>query len=237
MCWFTLPLFSFPPLHSFPDLGLFLSPSDSTPSLLTTSSGMVFFKKAGAPTCNIYPSSGNFQPSCSPGARVPRPGPGLGKKDGCSLCSQGVCLPFMVPSARASAGPRGARVALDGAGSWGPPQAPTAAPRCGPRVWGLRGDTCGSVPLLRRRRRRRIPGVAGWGRHAARRSRASCVAPRPQSWPRAHPSLRLPPSLVVTAWAPAQINFLDIFKTAAAGALCAPGARLWVRGRVCHSGG
>lgn len=31
-------------------------------------------------------------------------------------------------------GPRGARVALDGAGSRGPPQAPTAAPKCGPRV-------------------------------------------------------------------------------------------------------
>lgn len=85
----------------------------------------------------------------------------------------------------------------------------------------MRGNTCGAVPLLRRRSRRRIPGIAGWGRHAARRSRASCVAPRPQSWPRAHPSLRLPPSLVVTAWVPAQINFLDIFKTAAAqGPLC-----------------
>lgn len=144
----------------------------------------------------------------------------------------------MVPPARASAGPRGARVALDGAGSRGPPQAPTAAPRCGPRVWDLRGDTCGSVPLLRQRSRRKVRGVAGWGRHAARRSPASCVAPRPQSWPRAHPSLRLLPSLVVvTAWAPAQINFLDIFKTAAAGTLCAPGGRRRVRGRVHHPGG
>lgn len=64
------------------------------------------------------------------------------------------------------------------------------------------------------------------------------VLPRaPQSWPRAHPSLRLPPSLVVTAWAPAQINFLDIFKTAAARALCAPDAWGWVRERVPHPGG
>lgn len=62
-----------------------------------------FFKKSGALTCNIY--YGDFQPSCSPGIRVPWPGPCLGRKDGCSLCSRGVCLPFMVPSARASAGP------------------------------------------------------------------------------------------------------------------------------------
>lgn len=74
--------------------------------------------------------------------------------------------------------------------------------------------------------RRRIQRLTGWGRRAASRSRASCAAPRPQFWPRAHPSLRLPPSLIVTAWALAQNNFLDVFKTAAAAwSLCASGAR------------
>lgn len=180
---------------------------------------------------NVFPSSGDSQPSCSSGVRVP-----LARVWGEGWLIQRVCLPFMVPSARASAGPGGAQVAWDGAGSRGFPQAMTAAPRRSQRDWDSRGDTCGAVYLHRRCGRRRIPGVAGWGRRAARRSRASCAAPRPPSWPRAHPSLLLPPSLVVTAWAPAQINFLDIFKTAAAGSLCAPGTLRWARRRVSHPG-
>lgn len=160
------------------------------------------------------------------------PCPRLGRR----MVNPGSLLTFHGPFCTGLCRARWCSSRLGWSGKPGFPQAMTAAPRRSQRDWDSRGDTCGAVYLHRRCSRRRIPGVAGWGRRAARRSRASCAAPRPPSWPRAHPSLLLPPSLVVTAWAPAQINFLDIFKTAAAGSLCAPGTLRWARRRVSHPG-
>lgn len=91
-------------------------------------------------------------------------------------------------------------------------------------------------PRLRRRRAEgRVRGVAGSGRRAPPpippprfpwRPPRAAAAPGPARPPSRRPPA-LAPSLLVTPWAPSQINFLALFKTAAVGPLCAalgPGA-------------
>lgn len=91
-------------------------------------------------------------------------------------------------------------------GSWAGCRSPAAAPGRGGGA--PRGGSSGSQPW----------GAAPAAHPAARALPAAGRGALPPPEPRA-PALA--PSLLVTSWAPAQINFLGIFKTAAARPLCA----------------
>lgn len=136
-------------------------------------------------------------------------------------------LPFMVAAPRPQAGPAGGGSAAvrPRAEACGFPEGSDRSPPYAPPAGVGLGAGVAPEPRLRRRRAEgRVCGVAGWGRSAPppippRASRGGrrgedCGRPRPRA-----PALA--PSLLVTAWAPAQINFLALFKTAAARPLCA----------------
>lgn len=146
----------------------------------------------------------------------------------------------MVPWAGASRGPRCRRWSCGG-----PSGKRRVLPRRqrSPPLRAARGSHAAMCPCGGGGPRGGSRGVAAWGRPAGRlapRPAAElpagagevCRRPSPRRLlrPRSHPSLRL--LLLVTSWAPAQINFLGIFKTAAAGPLCAVAAALGRTGRA-----